>query len=89
MDFSRFDQFLGNALYEARAVQRITQEEMADAISRELKKSGKKKGITRSAYSYYEKGDRSMPSDVFTCACNILGLDENKVFNDACDYVKR
>ena len=89
MDFSKFDQYLGNALYEARSVKRITQEDMAKAISKKMKKNGRTKGITRSAYSFYENGERSMPSDVFTYACEILGVDEIKVFNEACDYVKR
>lgn len=89
MDYTQFDRFLGNSLYEARVVQRLTQEDVAKAISKELKKHGKAKGITRSAYSFYENGERSMPTDVFSYACEFLGLNENEIFNKACDHAKR
>ena len=90
MDYSKFDQFLGNALYEARVVKKIAQEDMAKEISKRLiKDDGRKKGISQQAYSLYEKGERSMPSNIFTYACEYLKLDEIKVFNDACEYIKK
>ncbi len=57
-------------------------------ISIKLKDKGKKKGISQQAYAYYEKGERSMPWDVFTYACEILSLDRNEIFNEACDWIK-
>ena len=88
MKFDKFDVYLGDKLYCARVVKRMTQEEMARLISVKLKDSGKKKGISQQAYAYYEKGERSMPWDVFTFACEILKLDRNAIFNEACDHIK-
>ena len=89
MDYTKIDEYLGNALYESRSVKRLTQNDMAAAITKKMKANGRKKGITRSGYAFYEKGERSMPSYVFTYACEVLGIDEDKIFNDACDFVKR
>lgn len=88
MEFSRFDSYLGEALFRERVVRRITQEEMAKRISVKMKEAGKKKGISRQAYAFYEKGERSMPWDVYTYACEILSIDRNKLFNEACDFIK-
>lgn len=90
MNYTKFDQYLGNALFEARVVKRITQDDMKKEITRRLiAEDGRKKGISRQAYSLYEKGERSMPDNIFTYACDYLGLDEIKVFNDACEYIKK
>lgn len=88
MNFERFDVYLGDKLYVQRVTRRMTQDDMAKLISDKLKKKGRKKGISRQAYAFYEKGERSMPMDVFTCACEVLSLDRNKIFNEACDYIK-
>lgn len=88
MEFDKFDAYIGDKLYCQRVVQRITQDEMARRISIKMKESGRKKGISRQAYSFYEKGERSMPMDVFTYACDILSIDRNTLFNEACDYIK-
>lgn len=88
MEFSKFDAYLGEALYQGRVSKHLTQLDMAKKISVKLKESGRKNGISRQAYSFYEKGERSMPMDVFTYACEILSIDRNKVFNEACDYIK-
>ena len=90
MDYKKMDEFIGNSLFEARVVKRITQEEMTKAISHRLiNEENRKKGISQQAYSLYEKGERSMPSNIFTYACDYLGLDEIKIFNDACEYIKK
>ena len=88
MEFGKVDEFVGDKLYCARVVRRLTQADMAKMISAKLKEHGKKKGITRQAYSFYEKGERSMPMDIFTYACEILSLDRNAIFNEALDYIK-
>lgn len=88
MKFEKFDVFLGDKLYCARVVKRLTQDEMAKLISTKLRNSGRKKGISQQSYAYYEKGERSMPWDVFTFACDILELNRNEIFNEACDYIK-
>lgn len=88
MDFERFDVYLGEKLYVARVTRRLTQEEMAKLISEKMKANGKKKGISRQAYAFYEKGSRSMPMSIFTYACEILSLNRNDIFNEACDHLK-
>lgn len=88
MEFEKFDVYIGEKLYCERVVKRITQDEMAKRISTRMKEKGKKKGISRQAYAFYEKGARSMPMDVFTYACEILKIDRNGLFNEACDYLK-
>ena len=90
MNYSKFDSYLGETIRNARVIKRITQDDMAKKISNIMKTDyGYKKGMSRAALSYYENGDRSMPDYIFTIACNILGLDEIKVFNDACEYIKK
>lgn len=89
MEYNKIDTFLGNALFEARVVKRITQEEITEKISQEYKESsGKKKGISRQMYAYYEKGIYSMPLDIFQIACKVLGLNWKKVFNDGLEKCK-
>lgn len=88
MEFEKVDVYVGEKLYCERVVRRWTQEDMAKKISAKLKAAGKKKGISRQAYAFYENGKRSMPWDVFTYACEILSIDRNKIFNEACDYLK-
>ena len=61
---------------------------MAKRISVKLKQNGRVNGISRQAYAFYEKGERSMPMDVFTFACEILSLNRNEIFNEACDHIK-
>ena len=88
MDFEKFDVYLGDKLYIGRVTRRLTQDDMAKLISEKMKQHGRKKGISRQAYAFYEKGARSMPMDVFTYACEILSIDRNCTFNEACDYIK-
>ena len=88
MEFNKFDSFLGDRLYRERVVRRLTQDDMAKMISVKLKNGGKAKGISRQAYAFYEKGERSMPWDVFTYACELLSIDRNELFNQACDFIK-
>lgn len=89
MEYNKIDTYLGNKLFEARVVKRITQEELSDKISSKYKQlSGKKKGISRQMYAFYEKGVYSMPIDVFRIACDILGLKWKEIFNDALDSCK-
>lgn len=90
MNYTKFDEYLGGAIRDARVLKRISQEEMAKVISSKMKAQyGYKKGISRAALSFYENGERSMPDYIFTIACNYLGLDEIKIFNDACEYIKK
>ena len=89
MDYTKADEFIGDKLYCARVVRRLTQKDMAELISIKMKESGKQRGISRQAYAFYEKGERSMPMEVFTIACEILSLNRNQIFNEALDSIKR
>ena len=89
MEFNKADVYIGEKFYCERVVRRYTQADMARFISTKLKnEKGWKKGISRQAYAFYEKGERSMPMDVFSVGCGILSIDKNKLFNDALDYLK-
>ena len=89
MDYTKIDEYIGDKLYCARVVRRLTQKDMADLITLKMKETGKKKGISRQAYAFYEKGERSIPMEVFTIACEVLSLNRNQIFNDALDSIKR
>ena len=89
MDFNNFDAYIGDKLYIARVTKRLTQDDVAKRISTRLKEKGtRKNGISRQAYAFYEKGERSMPMDVYACACEVLSLDKYEVFNSALDSIK-
>lgn len=84
MDYTLFDKYIGEQLYQARIDANLTQEEMSNRISEYLKHDkGRINGISRQAYAFYENGNRSMPESVYHYACLILSLDEDKVFSKA------
>lgn len=87
MDYKKMDEYIGNALFEARVVKRITQEEITDKINTEIMKKGQKK-ISRQTYANYEHGIYSIPQGTLEVACNILSLDWKKVFVDACNFME-
>lgn len=58
-------------LKKLRETARYTQDEVAHAL-----------GITRSAYSNYESGDREMPYDVIEKASDFFGCDMMVLFED-------
>lgn len=58
-------------LKKLREIARYTQDEVAHAL-----------GITRSAYSNYESGDREMPYDVIEKASDFFGCDMMVLFED-------
>ena len=89
MDRRLFDRYLGNALYEARVVKRITQSEIskkANEVWLNKYSPNRKKGASRSTYTRYESGEISMPMGFFKSACDVLGLDWRKVFSEAQHY---
>ena len=88
MDYRKADTYIGEVFYRERVIRRLTQGDMAKMISSKMKAKGAKKGISRQAYAFYEKGERSMPMDIYGYTCEILSLDKYKLFNDACDYLK-
>lgn len=89
MKFIEFDKYIGNQLRAARVVRRISQEEMAKLISQKMKKQGYKKGIGRTGYAFYETGERSMPETIYSIACDILNLDEDLLFDQALNSIRR
>ena len=58
-------------LKKLRETARYTQEETAQAL-----------GITRSAYSNYESGDREIPYDVLEKASDFFGCDMTTLFEE-------
>ena len=91
MDYNKFDAFIGEELLDARLDKRMTQETLTKLINYELiiKQEIRKNGIARQTYSNYENGIRSIPNDIFLCACIALGIDPIKTFKKASDkYAK-
>lgn len=65
------DKIIARNLKKLREVARYTQDEVAQAI-----------GITRSAYSNYESGDREVPYDVIEKASDFFGCDMAALFEE-------
>lgn len=65
------DKNISRNLKKLRETARYTQDEVAHAL-----------GITRSAYSNYESGDREMPYDVIEKASDFFGCDMIVLFED-------
>lgn len=86
MEYKKIDEYIGNELYKARVVKRITQEQITEIINKKLKKFDI--SITRQSYSYYERGEVSIPQGVLEVVCDELGLDWKKIFTEAVDYMK-
>lgn len=65
------DRTIARNLKKLRETSRYTQDEVAQAL-----------GITRSAYSNYESGDREMPYDVIEKASDFFGCDMTVLFEE-------
>ena len=65
------DKIIARNLKKLREVACYTQGEVADAI-----------GITRSAYSNYESGDREVPYDVIEKASDFFGCEMSILFEE-------
>lgn len=65
------DKIIAINLKKLRETARYTQEETAQAL-----------GITRSAYSNYESGDREVPYDVIEKASDFFGCDMTTLFEE-------
>ena len=65
------DKTIAQNLKKLRETSRYTQDELAQAL-----------GITRSAYSNYESGDREVPYDVIEKASDFFGCDMMVLFED-------
>lgn len=68
---TNMDKTIARNIKKLRETARYTQDEVAQAI-----------GITRSAYSNYESGDREVPYDVIEKASDFFGCDMAVLFED-------
>lgn len=71
MKQSDMEKIIARNLKKLREIARYTQEEVAHAI-----------GVTRSAYSNYESGDREIPYDVIEKASDFFGCDMTALFEE-------
>jgi transcriptional regulator with XRE-family HTH domain len=62
---------VGNNLKKLRTISTYTQEEIATAL-----------GVTRSAYSNYESGEREMPLDILEKAADLFGCELHFFFEE-------
>lgn len=65
------DKIIARNLRKLREAGRYTQDELANAL-----------GITRSAYSNYEAGDREIPYDVIEKASDFFGCEMELLFEE-------
>lgn len=65
------DKTIARNLKKLRETARYTQDDVAQAL-----------GITRSAYSNYESGDREVPYDVIEKASDLFGCDMTMLFEE-------
>lgn len=66
------DKIIARNLKKLRETARYTQEEVANAL-----------GITRSAYSNYETGDREVPYDIIEKASDFYGCEMILLFDES------
>lgn len=65
------DKIIARNIKKLRETARYTQDEVAQAL-----------GVTRSAYSNYESGDREVPYDVIEKASDFFGCDMTVLFEE-------
>lgn len=65
------DKIIARNIKKLRETARYTQDELAQAL-----------GVTRSAYSNYESGDREVPYDVIEKASDFFGCDMAVLFEE-------
>ncbi len=65
------DKIIARNIKKLREIARYTQDEVAQAL-----------GVTRSAYSNYESGDREVPYDVIEKASDFFGCDMAVLFEE-------
>lgn len=84
MDYTKFDEYIGEQLYEARINKHLTQTNMAELITAKLIINGdKRQHVSTQGYQCYEKGTRSVPMTILEYACDILKLDTVTVMKNA------
>ncbi len=66
------DKIIARNLKKLREISRYTQEEVANAL-----------GITRSAYSNYEAGEREIPYDIIEKASDFFGCEMILLFDES------
>lgn len=91
MDYTKFDEYIGKELYQARVKKKLTQDKITKLINYELITTfnWSKKPIARQSYVQYELGQRSMPETIFRATCNVLNLNASEVFEKANDKFKQ
>lgn len=90
MDYTKFDEYIGKELYQARVKKKLTQDKITKLINYELITTfnWSKKPIARQSYVQYELGQRSMPDTIFRATCNVLNLSASEVFETANEKFK-
>lgn len=84
MDYTKFDEYIGEQLYDVRVTKHLTQTNMAELITAKLIINGdKRQNVSPQSYQFYEKGTRSIPNHILEYACEILKLDAFTVINYA------
>ena len=68
---SNVNKTIGNNIKLFRNKSGVTQDEFSAYLN-----------IKRETLSYYETGQRAIPTDIITKAANLFGLDEYELFND-------
>lgn len=90
MDYTKFDEYIGKELYQARVKKKLTQDKITKLINYELITTfnWSKNPIARQSYVQYELGQRSMPDTIFRATCNVLNLNASEVFETANEKFK-
>lgn len=84
MDYTKFDEYIGEQLYVARATKHLTLSNMAELLTAKLIiNNDKRQNVSLQGYQCYEKGTRSIPNQVLKYACEILKLDTFTVIKNA------
>lgn len=83
MNYKKIDENIGNLIYQARVVKRITQEELTNYVNASIKEEDGISPITRQSLSYYEHGINSIPQGILEIVCKKLNLNWKDVYRKA------
>lgn len=72
------DKYISNVIKTKRIEKQIGLTELADSLD-----------ISKQRYFWYENGERSLPLDLYFKICKILDIDDEQLFTEAQDYMRK
>lgn len=76
--YSYMDYYIAEHIKEERLKRGISLTDFANELN-----------LSKQRYSMYEKTERSMPLDVFFKCCSLLNIDDEKLYTEAQEYMRK